>query len=143
MIRLVAEYGRGKDFERKKVTRVTYMQDDEEVTVHGGPGHRSPLLFSSPRPTARAGRFLLRLVVWYFLSTHQRKQKIKKQVVSKAYVLAPSDQFHSFEGLYTEYQVLRQVLFLIAHFVLVGRLDYSQNSWRSPLSRLGYIRRKE
>jgi hypothetical protein len=47
LIRLVAEYGRGKDFERKKVTRVTYMQDDEEVTVEGDDilTHRFPVAY--------------------------------------------------------------------------------------------------
>lgn len=45
MIRLVAEYGRGKDFERCKVTRVSYMQDDEEIIVSGDDilTHRFPV----------------------------------------------------------------------------------------------------
>ena len=47
MIRLVAEYGRGKDFERMNVTRVIYMQDAEEVTVEGDDilTHRFPVVY--------------------------------------------------------------------------------------------------
>lgn len=45
MIKLVAEYGRGKDFERSKVTQVLYVHDGEEITVVGDDilTHRFPV----------------------------------------------------------------------------------------------------